>query len=254
MRLNKRSLALGVLLAGAPLFGGVSAHADPPPPFYDNHHPACGDDPVDGDAENPYDDSVNKNPVLYNPVNGHPIGVSINPRRGPDLSYWLWNVWVCVDTGNTAGNHSIGTSGYMSPNGAPGLVEHTPVCLGVSPLPPECTMVWMGADAAGQQAGQTGAQPCVTASKEYEREIRCVSAGVTPGGTAPGVAPSVTEPPGYCLVKADGICATKDVTVGVGGSVATAYVGTTPVPVGVPSACVGTRNNLSQPVVAGAPC
>ena len=235
LRLNRRTVALTVLLvAGAGLFGGSPATADPPP-FYENYSPACG-----------------TTAAIYPPFTSEEIRVSVNPHTG-SLDYSPYNLWVCLDTGTSAGAHSVGTAGYVRPGQVPGVLEHTPVCAGVSPLPAECTHVWTGYEVHNQDAGTTGTKPCAIVSKEAEREVRCISVGVTPNPSTP-VQVSTWDPgSSECFVVDNGNCATDNVKVQVGGPVATAYVGTSPVPVDVPAACVTTHNNLGRPVTAGLP-
>jgi hypothetical protein len=222
--LNKHAALAAVLAAGLTLFGGIPASADPTPPFTDNYSPACGGSQVG-----------------FNPLTGQPIRSAVNPQIGT-LDYWVYNLWVCVDTGDTAGAHSVGTAGYMRPGQLPGFLEHTPVCAGLDFLPSECTMVWTGYEVHNQDAGSTGTKPCLIVSKEFEREVRCVSVGATasPSGSPVVVDPATGAQDGEaCGARVNGECIVPRSAVHTGGSAATVYAGTTPVDVGVPQSCIG---------------
>lgn len=194
--------------------------------FTDNWQ--CGDSPADTYH------------VAFNPVTGQPVRVSVRKWVFP-FPFMPFAGWACVDTGGY-GQHSIGAYGWLTGGSVPNYLQVVSVCPGVDSQ--GCTGAFAGYTLEPPEAGAVGERVCVINGVNNP----CVSAGVTPSGSAPGPILRVTEPPGYCIAKAGGTCATKDVTVGVGGSAGTAYVGATPVEVGAPSACIGVRNDLNQPV------
>lgn len=213
-RLTPRTIALGVLAVVGMALGSIGvANADPPP--FTEQWWNCPNDPGH---------------VLYNPYTGESMRVGHDQfTNPPGQPFW---VWVCVDTGGF-GASSVGTSGYV---GSAGYVEHSNVCAGV--VMTSCSESWVGADVRSPDAGAVGAKPCVF--PVTSSVAACVSAGVTPSPTVP-VGVSTSTPSEICVVVVAGGCAPPHVAVQAGGTVATAYVGTTPVPATVPQACAGVN-------------
>jgi hypothetical protein len=179
--------------------------------------------------------------LAYNPVTGQSMGVGnsgpLNPLASPV------GQWVCVETGGTGGG-SVGVGTYAQGGQFTGVVQYAALCVGTE-FTPGCTTVYGGYTVGYADAGAVGAKPCVVTVAATP----CASVGVTPNPSS-GVTYSVTEPNAaglaVCGVNVAGQCAVKSATVQSGGTAGTAYVGTTPVDVTVPAACVAVnRENLT---------
>jgi hypothetical protein len=180
--------------------------------------------------------------VAYNPVTGEPVEVG---HLEWILVYWNPPVamWACVDTGGTAGSHSVGTYGQFL-GGYASYVQVTSVCPGVDSM--GCTGVFTGFIVDTPDGGTVGIKPCVITGVSNP----CASVGATIDPSVP-FSYSLPEPgPGeICGPRVLGVCEVKRLTVQTGGHLATVYVGTTPVDLSVPASCVEFRPGLTLLVV-----
>lgn len=238
MKRYKRNAAILATFTVIGLAIGVIGPASADPPPFTEQWWNCPDNPGH---------------VVYNPITGESIRVGhTDSFLNPGQPFWIW---VCADTGGTAGSHSVGASGYTRPAMLPGYTQHTLVCPGVTTS--SCVQTFTGVEVFAPDAGATGAKPRL--SPAIAEHLTCVSVGVTPGSLIP-VATSVTNPcrptttPGcteICGVDVGGTCAVSKATVQTGGTAATVYVGSTPTPVIVPAVCVGTNRPGFAVVTAG---
>jgi hypothetical protein len=236
-RFMQRAVALGTVTVIGLALGGINPARADPPPFSENWQncPAGGH-------------------VAYNPITGESMQVSHTESISEPPSRPFYT-WVCVETGGTAGSHSVGAAGYLTGGMVPLYVQHTLACPGVFGM--GCTGTWTGASMQSPNAGALGAQPCV--SPVVPELATCQSVGVTPNVSS-GVGVDFPEQPRdreICGVKFEGTCAVPRTAVHTGGSVATVYVGTSPTDVNVPVTCTGVnRPNLAvvSPQVGSSSC